>query len=388
MTKRSSLLILPLLLIACAKNINEPIDTSSSAASQSSSVASLSPGIDETGLGLTIPDGFRIETFAEGISGARVIVQDGFGNFWISRPSLGMVTHLEMSGSTVRNQSDIFRGLNKPHGLAIDPVSGFTLYIAEEDAIKRAVLYSDAPLETVSDLPLGGRHTTRTIGFGPDDRLYVSVGSTCDVCIEANNLTSTIFSIDRDGSDRKIVATGLRNAVFFTWSLVDGSMWATEMGRDNLGDNLPPDEVNVITQGSHYGWPFCYGNNIRDESFEPSTSFDCNTTIPPKLEIPAHSAPLGLAFIPEEGWSEEYWYDLLVALHGSMSRSEPAGYTIVRFPLDAHGNPEGPMEDFISGWRDGALTQGRPVDIIAQPGGVLYITDDKGGRVYRMTVSQ
>lgn len=337
-----------------------------------------------------------METVAENLPNARVMVRDGFGNLWVSRPSAGIVSQLVMSGGIITEQHDLLRGLDRPHGLAIDPQNGFTLYVAQETTLSRVHLYSDAPLETIATFPPGGRHFTRTLGFGPDGRLYVSLGSTCDVCVEPNELHGTIISMNPDGSDQKIYARGLRNAVFFTWHPVDGSMWATEMGRDMLGDDLPPDEVNIIKEGAHYGWPYCYGDRIRDTSFEPQTAFDCSITEPPKLLIPAHSAPLGLSFIPEEGWPagrspegggwpEEYWYDLLVALHGSWNRSAPAGYSIARFPLNAEGKSEGPMQEFITGWKDGSATLGRPVDLRAEPGGALYITDDRAGVVYRVS---
>ena len=200
-----------------------------------------------------------------------------------------------------------------------------------------------------------------------------------------------------DGSDFKKVASGLRNSVFFDWSYVDGKMWATEMGRDNLGDNLPPDEINIISGPStdargqssipNFGWPICYGKNIHDTNFDKNQYIQdpCNNKIPSYIDLPAHSAPLGLAFIPEEGWPEDYWYDLIVAFHGSWNRSEPTGYKLARIKLNDKGEYEG-MEDFISGWLavDGKTSLGRPVDVIAQSGGIMYVSDDKAGVIYKI----
>ena len=392
--KRPLLLIAVLTLTACMQDLSPDNGSSSSSsdASTASSVATdLPAAINETDLPLVIPDGFKIETFADGLSGARDIAQDSFGNFWVSRTSPGIVTYLEMSGSTVRTKGDIFRGMRKPHGLAFDSGSG-DLYIAEETGIKRARLYSDAPVETITQLPAGGRHFTRSIGFGPDDRLYISIGSTCDVCVEQNALHGSIISVNKNGDDQKTVATGLRNSVFFTWSYVDGRMWATDMGRDQLGDTLPPEEVNIIDTAAattpHYGWPFCYGDKQRDSSFQAETTFDCAKTVAPKVKLPAHIAPMDLAFIPEEGWPEDYWYDLLVAEHGSWNSSTPVGYKIVRIPLDANGNQNGEPVDFVTGFIDNGNVAGRPVGLLVQPGGTLYITDDKAGAVYRMTLQQ
>ena len=189
-----------------------------------------------------------------------------------------------------------------------------------------------------------------------------------------------------DGSDIKTVATGLRNAVFFTWNPIDGALWATENSRDLLGDDVPPDELNIVTAGQDYGWPWCYGQKILDTSLNnpAATRERCQRSSAPAVEIPAHSAPLGLTFIPEEGWPEEYWSDLIVAYHGSWNRSEPTGYKLVRIKLDERGRYQG-TEDFVTGWlqADGT-TLGRPVGVYAEPGGVLFVTDDKAGLIYKI----
>jgi len=339
---------------------------------------------------LKLPPGFQIEIFAKSLPGARVIVQDSFGNFWVSRPKDGAVTLIEIDRETgeLANQSDIFTGLNRPHGLAIDPRNPFALYIAESHRIIKVPLYSEYSVEKIADLPGGGRHFSRTIKFGPDDRLYVSIGSSCDVCHEEDNRRAKILSMGKDGSDIKEYARGLRNAVFFDWSYVDGRMWATEMGRDWLGDNLPPDEINIVEAGRNYGWPICYGKNIHDGEFDKNT-YIRNPCLEPfeaasHIDIPAHSAPLGLAFIPEEGWPEDYWHDLLVSYHGSWNRSVPTGYKVVRAKLDARGNFSG-FEDFITGWLKGGSALGRPVDILVRPGGNAYITDDHAGVIYKVS---
>ena len=154
-------------------------------------------------------------------------------------------------------------------------------------------------------------------------------------------------------------------------------MWETERGRDNLGDDLPPDEINIVEEGKNYGWPICYGKNIHDTNFDKNTYIrnPCEEPfeMPSYINIEAHSAPLGLVFVPEEGWPEEYWYDLFVAYHGSWNRSVPTGYKIARIPLDDKGRKTGPIEDFISGW----LTAGgrglrRPGGILLLPPGVMF----------------
>ncbi|MHB9027719.1 MAG: PQQ-dependent sugar dehydrogenase, partial [Candidatus Latescibacterota bacterium] len=345
--------------------------------------ASAAPGRNETDLPLRLPPGFSISIFARDVPGARVMVQDSFGNFWVSRTRQGTVSVLEVREGRVARRSDVFRGRNNPHGLAMGPHD--LLYIAEEDKVSRVTLYSDDTLHKIADLPSGGGHSTRTIMFGPDGRLYVSIGSSCNVCEERDARRAAIYVMNPDGSNFRQYASGLRNAVFMTTNPVDGDIWATEMGRDLLGDDLPPDEVNIIREGKHYGWPWCYGNRVHDEAFDSrgERSDFCRGTEPPVIEIPAHSAPLGLAFVPEEGWPEEYWYNLMVAYHGSWNRSQPTGYKIVRHILDARGNYRG-SEDFITGWLRGGSALGRPVDIMVQPGGIMYISDDKAGVIYRV----
>lgn len=370
------------LLIACnpsSDNGTSGSSSSTSSSAQSSIVSSAplsAPSVDTTGLSLSLPDGFSAELFADSVPGARVIVKDGMGNYWVSQPGQGTVTQLEMKQGSVAGKHAIFRGLRGPHGLAIDPQNSSILYIAEEHRIVRARLYSDAPLETVASLPSGGRHKTRTLGFGPDGRLYVSIGSTCDVCEEADEKIGTIMSLKSDGTDMKIVARGLRNAVFFRWHPSTRELWATEMGRDFLGDNLPPDEVNIITDGAHYGWPFCYGDRVRDTSFNGRANFDCANTKAPQVQLGAHVAPLGLAFAPSS-WPAAYRGDLLVAQHGSWNSSVKVGYSIVRVPQG--GTPQ----EFISGFLESGTAEGRPVDLLID-GSDLLVTDDKRGAIYRV----
>jgi glucose/arabinose dehydrogenase len=342
------------------------------------------PGKNNTSYPLKVPINFTIDVYAKNLSGARVIAFDNVGNMWVTRTSAGKVSIIRNSNGAIASE-DIFSGLNDPHGIAFD---NDYIYIAEENKISRRKLNTNDPLVKIADLPSGSGHFTRTIKFGPDGRLYVSIGSSCNVCIESDPRRAAIYSIKPDGSDFKQYAKGLRNTVFFTWSYVDGKMWGTDMGRDYLGDNLPPEEINILEDGKNYGWPICYGNNIHDDGFDKNTYVRNPCMAPfetaPKIEMQAHSAPLGLSFIPEEGWPEDYWYDLIVAFHGSWNRSEKTGYKLVRIKLDSKGNYEG-TEDFIYGWLQNGNALGRPVDVYTQPGGVIFVSDDKAGVIYKIT---
>lgn len=368
-------------------------------------IAKLLPpaAVNETGFPLKLPAGFsaqggpifgwKISIFAKGLENPRVMAYDPAGNIVVSIPSQGKVVALpDKNGDGAADEIiTVAEGLNRPHGLATRCTERCEFYIAESDKV--AVYdYDTENLKATNkrkiiDLPGGGNHFTRTILFmpAPDDyKLLTSVGSSCDVCAETDWRRAKILISNADGSDLKVFADGLRNSVFMAIHPVTGKIWATEMGRDWLGDDLPPDEINIIEEGNWYGWPWFYGKNIEDYDFSPySRPQFAQAPVPSHIDIPAHSAPLGLAFFPEEGWPEEYWHNLLVTYHGSWNRNVPTGYKIVRYKLDERGNYLG-EEDFISGWlaKDGAL--GRPVDILIQPGGVIYVSDDKAGVIYKI----
>lgn len=363
-------------------NIAELIPGSENAAENGNKI-----GENTTDMPLTLPSGFSISIFAENLPGARVSLFDSFGNMWVSRTGAGVVTMLEIQDGKVFRQDDVFRNLNNPHGLALDPENPGVLYFAEENKISRMTLYSDDKPQKIADLPESGGHFTRTLIFGADGRLYVSVGSSCNVCDERDTRRAKIFSMNKDGSDFKEAAAGLRNAVFMANHPASGKIWLTEMGRDLLGDNIPPDEINILENGKNYGWPYCYGKNIHDNNFDSRSSVSCGDKIPSLIDIPAHSAPLGLAFVPENSnWPEKYKNNLLVAFHGSWNRSVPTGYKIARYELDRNGNflnNGREDEDFITGWLRGNEALGRPVDLVFY-GNDLYVSDDKAGVIYKV----
>jgi len=339
--------------------------------------------------------GFEISILSGQVPAARVLALGPEGGLWVSQTGIGKVTRIGLEDGKYTGQDTVFEGLDDPHGLAFDPREPDMLYIAQEKSISRVMIGENGEpsgsLEKIIDLPAGGRHYTRTIGFGGDGRLYVSIGSTCDVCDEEDDRHAAIYSLKRDGTDFQRFASGLRNAVFFRVHPVTGEIWATEMGRDNLGDDLPPDEINIVLEGRDYGWPYCYGQNVQDTDFDSSeeASSICSDAEPSYIDLQAHSAPLGLDFIPPgPGWPDEYAFDLLVAYHGSWNRSIPTGYKIVRFLLDDEGDYLG-REDFAWGWltEDGSVL-GRPVDILILPEGTAYISDDRAGVIYRLGYSR
>lgn len=355
-------------------------------------------------LPLSLPPGFSISIFAKDLVNPRVMIYDSGGTMLVSIPSEGKVVALPDRDEDGKADETIvvLKNLNRPHGLSMRCTEQCQLYVAETDKVvvydyhydESRKIYQAVNGRKIIDLPSGGGHFTRSILFMPppnDHKLLIAVGSSCNVCEESDWRRAKILIANAGGSDLKEYARGLRNSVFMNIHPITGEIWATEMGRDFLGDNLPPDEINIIREGRNYGWPICYGKNIHD------TDYDKNVYIrnpcmepfetPSYIDIPAHSAPLGLAFFPQEGWPQEYWDDLLVAYHGSWNRTEPTGYKIVRFKLNAEGKYLG-EEDFITGWLQDGNALGRPVDILVQPGGLIYISDDKAGVIYRVAYRQ
>lgn len=342
------------------------------------------PGENKTGFPLTLPAGFSISIFAKDLPGARVLVFDPAGNLWVSRTTAGAITLLEIQNGIVVKRTDVLKGLRNPHGLVFDPADPAALYFAEENRISRFAVNGGGAPEKITDLPSGGGHFTRTLLFGADGKLYVSAGSSCNVCVESDARRAAVFSLNKDGSDLQEVASGLRNSVFLINHPTTGKIWATEMGRDLLGDNVPPDEVNIIDQGGDYGWPYCYAKNVHDDFFDPRRTVSCQDKIPSQIDIQAHSAPLGLAFVPNgSSWPEEYRGNLLVAFHGSWNRSVPTGYKVVSYRFDGQDNPLA-AEDFIAGWLVGASVLGRPVALVFE-GDALYLSDDKAGVIYKIS---
>lgn len=391
----------------------------------------VSPGEDDqsNGLGfLNLAEGFKISVAAKDLTSPRVILFDTQGRMLVSETKAGRVSILEDKDQDgqFEEKRTLIANLRLPHGLAFYALGNPTyLYVAETHQVARypydentGRLTSEVG-ENIATLPPEGQHFTRTIAFGPNWRdrdlvkgnlpvggfysalkLYISVGSSCDVCLETTWKRAAILESDPEGTFTGEFAGGLRNTVFFTFHPETKEIWATEMGRDDLGDNLPSDEINIVkvAEPEHkfgarrFGWPFCYGNKVKDETFKPEKieridlSTDCSETEEPIIELPAHSAPLGLAFITSERWPKEWKNDLLVAYHGSWNRSEPTGYKVVKFDLDKNGQVLSPKPaDFISGWlKTSNQIYGRPVDLKFDSEGALYLSDDAAGIIYKI----
>lgn len=336
---------------------------------------------------LKLPPGFKIAVFAEGLRTPRFFATSPDGVLFVTLIAEGAIFALPDRDMDGRADEAIpyLKGLRLPHGIAFH--EGY-LYIGETHQVVR-VRYrglKEPPGEkevVVPNLPTGG-HFTRTIGFGPDGKLYLSIGSSCNVCRERDRRRAAILRFNPDGTGEEVFAEGLRNAVGIAWHPETGELWASDNGRDWLGDDLPPEEINIVRKGKHCGWPYCYGNRVPDPQF--GNTEICAATEPPVLEMQAHSAPLGIAFSTGRMFPEEYRGDLFVAFHGSWNRSSPTGYKVIGIKLK-EGKPIGTY-DFVTGWLRGGKAEHRPVDVHMGRRGEMYISDDKGGIIYVVTYGQ
>ncbi len=341
---------------------------------------------------INIPEGFRISVFADNLgsssfslpgpnTGPRMMLLKG-NTVFVSLMNQGKTVALpdKNSDGTADEQITFIDNLNKPHG--IEYYDGW-FYIAEETEIIR-VRDDDnnnradlGTIEVVIDsLPTSG-HFTRTVKVH-NNSLYFSMGSSCNVCYETDERRAAINKCNLDGTVCQVFAKGLRNSVGFVFR--EGKIYATDNGRDLLGDDVPPDDINVVEEGNDYGWPICYGNKIHDDEFDKNVYVrdPCADSTAPLVKLQAHSAPLGLAFYEGSAFPEEYKNDLFVAFHGSWNRNEPTGYKVVRIDF-----PTLEVKDFATGWLQGSNVLGRPVDII-EAGNSLLVSDDNAGKIYRI----
>ncbi len=346
---------------------------------------------------INMPQGFGIDVFAGDLGGSPVsypgtnpgprmmLLQDNV--LFVTIPSQGRVVALPDRNRDRQADEAInfIDKLNNPHG--IDYYDGW-FYIAEEKRVIRVKpgsnnLQADrGTLEVLIDnLPTGG-HFTRTVKVH-NNSLYVSIGSSCNVCYEQDERRAAISICALNGTGCRVFARGLRNAVGFVFHPLTGKMYATENGRDWLGDDVPPDEINLIEDGKNYGWPTCYGKNIHDTDFDKNVYVraPCSEPFetPGLIDLQAHSAPLGLAFYYGDNFPKEYRGSLFVAFHGSWNRRVPTGYKIVSIDMNTFT-----VKDFATGWLAGSNVLGRPVDIIVAEDGSLFVSDDNAGKIYRI----
>jgi glucose/arabinose dehydrogenase len=384
------------------------------------------PPPDEVSARLRVPDGFAVRGFASGLAGPRLLAAGPDGALYVAERQAGRILRLpDADGDGLADEKQtVLSGLLAPHSM--DWASG-CMYVAENDKVSRHCDGDgDGSLEQhalVVRLPTGGNHTSRTLHIGPDGKLYVAAGSTCNVCVEPNPQRAAIMRFNLDGSipadnpfandpdmrRRAVWAEGLRNSIDFLF-MPDGQLWANHNGRDNMisaqaKDDRPLEELVIpVQRGRHHGWPYCTsersdGNTAPGpgpyrEAPDPSgdvprapAGFNCADAVPALFTATAHAAPIGMARYEGANFPQAYRGDLFVALHGSWNRTPPAACVVVRVRVD-EGLPIA-SEEFLIGFQNGpnqacASAWGRPAGIAAGPDGALYVSDDKNGRVYRI----
>jgi glucose/arabinose dehydrogenase len=273
-----------------------------------------------------------------------------------------------------------------PNGVAFREGS---LYVAEVNRVLRFDSIENhlaSPLEPVvvrGDFPTDRHHGWKFIRFGPDGKLYVPIGAPCNLCESADPRYASIMRMNPDGSDLEVFASGIRNTVGFDWQPDAGDLWFTDNGRDWLGDDAPPDELNLApVKGMHFGYPYCHGDGISDPEF--GEGHDCETEFTrPARELGPHVAALGMRFYNGSMFPEKYRDQIFIAEHGSWNRSTPVGYRVTVVRLE--GNRVTDYEDFASGWLQGGEPWGRPVDVLVMPDGSLLVSDDFNDAIYRVS---
>ncbi len=367
-------------------------------------------------LNIRLPAGFEINIFAklngagtEYFKGPRMLAFDKNGNLFVALGKNNQIVMLPDANRDGLSEAStlVSDALNAPNGLVF---VGDDLLVANQDGVVKLSRKNDkwsAPTPFINNLASGG-HTLKTIKIGPDNFLYLNVGSSCNVCVEEDVTRATILRYTLEGRPAgglevlgrhshlaPIWASGLRNSQGFAWHPKTGAMFATNNGSDmrsdkkggKVNDELPPEHLNKIEPGKNYGWPHCWGKNvdggmIEDANFLGADNF-CKNATPPAITFTAHSTPIGVTFLDKTNFPAEYKNDAIVALHGSWNRKQLSGYKLVRVKF----NGEKPVEvvDFATGWLNNNEAWGRPVDVITGPDGALYVSDDRAGYIYRIS---
>jgi Raf kinase inhibitor-like YbhB/YbcL family protein len=338
---------------------------------------------------LHVPDGFRIQKFAENVGNARILAIGPNGNVYVTRREQGDVLMFHSGADGLADGKPVrVASRSGLHGIAF---SEGKVYLASVHEVFKADVHPDGtfgPLEMIiHDLPDAGQHNTRTVQIGPDDMMYISIGSTCNECAEANPENATILRASLDGKTRSIFASGLRDTVSWGWQPATGELWGMDNGMDALGDNVQAEELNHIEKGKRYGWPYLFGDNQPNPHLDPPGGLQkselAKTNIPMVLGYTAHAAPMQMSFYNASQFPAEYQGDAFVSMRGSWNRKPPSGYEVVRIHFK-NGQPVS-ISPFVTGFVTTQGEFGRLVgNAIAQDGSLLF-TDDRNGVIYRVS---
>ncbi|WP_372633568.1 sorbosone dehydrogenase family protein [Fodinibius sp.] len=339
---------------------------------------------------LSLPEGFSVEFYASNVPDVRQMVLSDGGIVYAGSRDAGKIYAIadhddDFHADTVYT---IDQDLRLPSGVAYRNGSLFV------GAVSRILRYDDIddqledppePVVVTDTYPSDGHHGWKFIAFGPDGKLYVPVGAPCNICDSDKELYASITRMNADGSNREIIAHGVRNSVGFDWHPGTGDLWFTDNGRDWMGDNQPPCELNHLTEkGQHFGYPYKHGSDIWDPEFGEQGKNSGQVFRSPARELGPHVAPLGMIFYTGDLFPEEYQNNIFIAEHGSWNRSEKIGYRITRVPLN--GDKAVSYDSFVDGWlQENGAVWGRPVDLLQLSDGSVLVSDDHRGIIYRIT---
>jgi glucose/arabinose dehydrogenase len=324
--------------------------------------------------------------YSEEVPGARSMTLSPSGTLFVGTREQGRVYALPDRNGDGRPDEVVViaSGLTMPNGVAFRDGA---LYVAEisrilrYDGIERDLHHPPEPVVVFDKLPDNEWHGWKFIAFSPDGKLYVPIGAPCNIC-KPRPPYMTINRMDPDGTGWEVFARGVRNTVGFDWDPSTGDLWFTDNGRDDLANDLPPDELDHAPHiGLDFGFPYCYGDNVPDPAMAGEGS--CEGDTPPALNLPAHVAPLGMRFYTGSMFPPEYRGQIFIAEHGSWDRTPPIGYEVILARV-ADGKAVG-WEHFAYGWLQGRQAWGRPVDVQVMPDGALLVSDDRAGAIYRIS---
>lgn len=336
---------------------------------------------------LRLPEGFRIEVFAEGVTNARAMCWGDRGTLFVGSRSEGVVHALrDEDGDGVAEVHHIVaKDLKMPVGVTFKDGA---LYVSAVDRILRfdgieeRLTDPPQPVVVTAAYPTDTHHGWKFIAFGPDGMLYVPVGAPCNICKSEDPIYATITRITPEGEAREIVAHGVRNTVGFDWHPETMELWFTDNGRDWMGDDRPDCELNRLSViGEHFGYPFCHAPEITDPEF--GAERPCSEFTSPTALLGAHTAPLGMRFYTGDQFPAKYRNAIFIAQHGSWNRSTPSGYRLMVAYPQADGSAR--TEVFAEGWLKGNRAWGRPVDVLVAPDGSLLVSDDAADMIYRIS---
>jgi glucose/arabinose dehydrogenase len=336
---------------------------------------------------IKLPEGFRIDYYAKDVDNARSMALSESGILFVGTREEDKVYAVvdENKDGKADEVVEVASGLTSPNGVAI---RNGDLYVAE---ISRVIKFPSIEQnfrnkpkpEVVNDqFPTDAHHGWKYIAFGPDNKLYVPVGAPCNICDPEKPIYASITRMDPDGKNLEVYADGVRNTVGFDWHPETKHLYFTDNGRDMMGDNIPPDELNRATEkGQHFGYPYCHAGTISDPEF--GKKHNCNDYVKPVQNLHPHGGSLGMKFYTGNMFPEEYRNQIFIAQHGSWNRSEKIGYSVATVTTDANGQTT--LKTFAEGWLEGQEDWGRPVDVLVMPDGSMLVSDDKNDAIYRIT---